>query len=64
MEDAQVIKAQLVVKKALASQGARHKLDTINSLAAHLMGGGLPQTYGERLAQMALQMERLLPKPE
>ena len=36
-----------------------HRAD---ALALHLMEGGKPETYGERLAQMQLQMEGLLTK--
>ena len=45
---------QLTVKKALASQGARHSRDKIDALTADLMAGGKPKTYAERFAQIAL----------
>ena len=58
------VRAQKVVKDALESQGGRQARKIINLLAAHLMAGGKPQTYGERFAQMALQSEGLLKPTE
>ncbi len=51
-----------VVQKALRSQGARHSRPQLEALTAALMAGESPKTYGERVAQMALDMAGLLPK--
>ena len=64
-EESEEIQAQKIVKDALESQGGRHRREIINLLAAHLMAGGTPETYAERVAQMALQEKGLLkPKEE
>ena len=60
----QTTKAQEVVRDALRSQGARHPRAKTDALAAHLMEGGKPESYGERFAQMALQREGLLKEAE
>ena len=63
-EESVEIQAQKAVKDALESQGGRPARKIINLLAAHLMAGGKPQTYGERFAQMALQSKGLLKPTE
>ena len=49
-----------VIERALRSQGARHSRAALEELAAHLMAGGAPRTYGERFAQMALIQSGLI----
>ena len=61
-DPAQLTKAQGVVRDALRSQGARHPRAKTDALALHLMTGGKPATYAERTAQMALQLQGLLPE--
>jgi hypothetical protein len=53
-------KAKVIVRDVLRSQGARHPRATTDSLAEYLMTGGVPATYGERFAQMKLQIEGLI----
>jgi hypothetical protein len=60
----QLAQAQDVVRKALESQGARHPRAKTDALAFHLMTGGTPATYAERTAQMALQLQGLLPEAQ
>ena len=57
----EMLKAQELVRDVLTKNGARHSREITDALAHHLMGGGKPEPYGERLAQMQLQMEGLLP---
>ena len=63
-EESVEVQAQKLVKKTLESQGGRYRSDVINSLAAHLMAGGKPETYAASFAQMALQREGLLKRSE
>ena len=58
----EMLKAQELVRDVLTKNGARHSREITDALALHLMEGGKPETYGERLAQMQLQMEGLLTK--
>ena len=58
----EMLKAQELVRDVLTKNGARHSREIPDALAHHLMEGGKPETYGERLAQMQLQMEGLLTK--
>ena len=50
------------VEKALRSQGARHSREKLLALTQSLMEGGAPQTYGERVAQMTLEIQGFLPR--
>ena len=52
---------QELVADVLKKNGANHSREKTDALTAHLMGGGSPASYGERLAQMSLQMEGHLP---
>ena len=61
---AQWAQARDVVRKALESQGARPRSAAIAALTVHLMEGGKPETYGERFAQMQLQLSGLLPEAQ
>ena len=63
-DPAQLTKAQQLVRASLESQGARHPRAKTDALALHLMTGGKPATYGERLAQMQLQLSGLLPEAQ
>ena len=58
----ELLRAQKLVRDVLVKNGARHPRTITDALALHLMEGGKPETYGERLAQMQLQMEGLLTK--
>jgi uncharacterized membrane protein len=51
------IEAYKAVQQALRSQGARHSSTALEALTERLMAGGIPETYGERVAQMALQIK-------
>tara|TARA_R110002110_G_scaffold331491_1_gene542652 strand:+ start:99 stop:299 length:201 start_codon:yes stop_codon:yes gene_type:complete len=55
------MKPQQVVADAFRKNGGNHSKAKIDALTQHLMNGGSPASYGERLAQMALQMEGFLP---
>lgn len=52
--------AQEIVRDALSSQGSRIPRALTDELTAHLMAGGSPATYGERFAQIQLQVAGLL----
>ena len=52
--------AQEIVRDSLRSQGATHTRAATDALTEHLMNGGSPASYGERVAQMALQLAGLL----
>jgi hypothetical protein len=52
--------AQEIVRDALRSQGSRIPRSVTDALTAHLMAGGSPAAYGERFAQMQLQIAGLL----
>ena len=52
---------QQVVADVLRKNGGNHSKAKLDALTEHLMKGGSPASYGERLAQMSLQMEGFLP---
>ena len=52
--------AQEIVRDALRSQGSRIPRAVTDALTAHLMAGGSPASYGERFAQIQLQVSGLL----
>jgi hypothetical protein len=54
--------AMKVAGDALRSQGGRPNKVALEALVDDLMAGGAPQTYGERFAQMALQLAGLAPR--
>jgi len=51
------VEAIKTAKKALESQGGRHPAAKVEALVDALLAGEKPQTYGERMVQMALQMD-------
>ena len=55
--------AYRAVSLALRSQGARHTKAQMEALTRYLLDGGTFQTYGERFAQIALQVGGFLPTP-
>ena len=51
---------QQIVADVLRKNGGNHSKAKTNALTEHLMNGGSPASYGERLAQMSLQMAGFL----
>jgi hypothetical protein len=60
--DEQKAQAVKVAGDALRSQGGRPNKAALETLVTALMAGEAPQSYGERFAQMALQLKGLAPK--
>ena len=48
--------------RVLKSQGGRPSRATTAAMVDDLLSGGSPKTYGERLVQMALQMQGFINK--
>ena len=59
-QDSNWMEAYRVVREAFESQGTRHPKAALERLTTHLLDGKAPETYGERVAQMALQRAKLI----
>jgi hypothetical protein len=57
----QMKEAVKVAGDALRSQGGRPNKAALEAMVNSLMAGDAPQSYGERFAQMALQLKGLAP---